>query len=179
MLLILTCCKLAEHVRLAERIPWVTCYRRCGGFLNFAFEISCYRSVFVRGESWMYLQEQSPSVELQPQRRRHPRVQVQCRARIHIGPRHYAGYLDNISVGGARLRTISPIRRVGEINLRLPDLPAMRCRLCWTDAYHAGVEFEVPLQSRQLSFWLSSRANSWSVSDVEITDLANDLRETH
>jgi hypothetical protein len=35
-----------------------------------------------------------------------------------IGSRHYAGYLHNISRGGAKLRTITPIRKVGAVLLR-------------------------------------------------------------
>ena len=41
-------------------------------------------------------------------RREFPRLQIDCRARIRIGNRQYAGYL-HISQGGAKLRTITPI----------------------------------------------------------------------
>ena len=92
------------------------------------------------------------------QRRRFHRIEVQCRARIRIGPRQYAGYIHNVSRGGARLRTISPIRKVGAVILRLPDLPALRCRLCWTDSYHAGVMFELPLSAAELRGWVKSRS---------------------
>ena len=92
------------------------------------------------------------------QRRRHPRYEVQCRARIRIGNRQYAGYIHNISEGGARLRTISSIRRLGNVILRLPDLPPLNCRLTWLDAYHAGVFFELPLAKAELRRWIQSRA---------------------
>lgn len=94
------------------------------------------------------------------QRRQYPRFEVQCRARIIIGTRHYAGYLHNISNGGARLRTISMIGKPGSVTLRLPDLPALRCRLCWTDAYNAGVQFEIGLAMRELRAWLRSRSTT-------------------
>lgn len=92
------------------------------------------------------------------QRRRFPRFAVQCRARILIGKRQYAGYIHNISEGGAKLRTVSSIRRIGKVVLRLPDLPPLRCRLSWTDAYHAGVVFELRLTKAQLRRWVESRA---------------------
>ena len=108
----------------------------------------------------MFLSDQPTCVPPKAQRRRFPRIQIQCRARILIGTRHYAGYLDNIGRGGARLRTISAIRKVGAVVLRLPDLPPLRCRLCWTDSYHAGVMFEMPLTADELRTWMESRSNS-------------------
>ena len=124
----------------------------------------------------MYLSDQLARAPAKSQRRRFVRIQVQCRARILIGTRHYAGYLDNISRGGARLRTISPIRRIGAVQLRLPDLPPLRCRLCWTDAYHAGVMFEIPLTLDQLRHWVASRsslADFFTPTDVaELSELA-------
>lgn len=92
-----------------------------------------------------------------PMRRLHARTGLQCRARIRIGARQYAGYLHNISEGGARLRTITPIRKPGHVVLTLPDMPPIRCELKWTDSYNAGVSFELPLPSRDLSGWLGER----------------------
>lgn len=96
-----------------------------------------------------------PEVGLQ--RRKSPRYEVQCRARIVIGKRHYAGYIHNISQGGAKLRTITPIRKLGEVLLRLPDLPALRCELRWTDSYNAGVAFATTLAARDLARWTAMR----------------------
>lgn len=93
-----------------------------------------------------------------PQRRKHSRQEIQCRARIRIGTRQYAGYIHNISRGGAKLRTITPIRKLGSVILRLPDLQPLRCRLCWTDSFHAGVMFEIALPGRELRQWLQSRS---------------------
>lgn len=90
-------------------------------------------------------------------RRQHRRIEIQCRARIVIGTRHYAGYLHNISRGGAKLRTITPIRKIGSVILTLPDLPPLRCQLKWADSYNAGVAFELPLQRAELSRWANSR----------------------
>lgn len=91
------------------------------------------------------------------QRREFPRYNVQCRARIRIGKRHYSGYALNISQGGAKLRTISPIGRSGEVILRLPDLPPMRCQLRWTGPYDAGVSFNSTLSLPELQRWAQTR----------------------
>ena len=107
------------------------------------------------------------------QRRRFARYDVQCRARIMIGTRHYAGYIDNISIGGARLRTISRIGRLGDVVLRLPDLPALRCKLRWTDAYHAGVSFSSSLSLHELTHWAQSRSGSLAdqIARSEVAEL--------
>lgn len=100
-----------------------------------------------------------PNMRSEPavQRRRFERYNIQCRARIRIGARQYAGYIHNISRGGAKLRTISSIRKPGDVILRLPDLPPLRCRLRWTDAHNAGVLFELTLSRAELSRWVQTR----------------------
>jgi len=105
----------------------------------------------------MYLTTSAARAERPPKRRQFPRHDVQCRARIHIGSCHYAGYLQNISQAGAKLRTITPIRKLGRVLLRLPDLPPLRCQLRWTDAHNVGVSFELGLTRAQLMEWLDSR----------------------
>ena len=114
------------------------------------------------------------------QRRRHPRYEVQCRARIQIGKRQYAGYIHNISESGARLRTISSIRKLGNVILRLPDLPPLKCQLRWTDAYHAGVIFELPLGKAELGGWVRSRAafvklNQGPEPECELVELLDEV----
>ena len=91
-------------------------------------------------------------------RRTFQRHAIQCRARIVIGTRHYAGYLHDISRGGAKLRTITPIGRIGTVLLTLPDLPPIHCRLCWSDSYNAGVAFERVLRGDAIAHWLRGRS---------------------
>lgn len=91
-------------------------------------------------------------------RRQFLRHDVQCRARIMIGQRHYAGYLHNLSRGGARLSTVTRIRNAGDVLLRLPDLPPLRCQLRWSDSHNAGVAFEFFLSSAVLADWINSRS---------------------
>ncbi|HVM38082.1 MAG TPA: PilZ domain-containing protein [Sphingomicrobium sp.] len=105
----------------------------------------------------MELSDQMAAAEPPFKRRLHGRTGLQCRARIKIGARQYAGYLHNISEGGAKLRTITPIRKPGQVVLTLPDLPPINCQLKWTDSYNAGVSFELPLPSHDLCGWLDER----------------------
>lgn len=93
------------------------------------------------------------------QRRATERHEIQCRARIRIGDRHFAGYLHNISVEGAKLRTVSPIRKTGRVMLTLPDLSPMPCELRWNDNYNAGVRFEMPLSREVLAGWAQTRVS--------------------
>lgn len=92
------------------------------------------------------------------QRRECPRYGLQCRANIRIGTRHYAGYIHNISQGGAKLRTISSIGRPGDVILKLPDLPPLRCQLRWTDRHNAGVSFDRKLTKIALRRWVDGRS---------------------
>lgn len=105
----------------------------------------------------MYLSDPTEFVQRPRQRRRTPRLDLQCRARIRIGDRQYAGYIHDISRGGAKLRTISPIRKLGTLTLLLPDLPPLRCRLVWTNAYNAGLAFETSLSAAEFRRWAEGR----------------------
>lgn len=87
------------------------------------------------------------------------RFAAACPARIRIGTRQYFGYLDNISQGGARLRTVSAIRGPGPVVLRLPDLAPLRCAIRWNGAYDAGVSFETPLSLADLRRWARTRVS--------------------
>ena len=68
--------------------------------------------------------DEKAHAQSQQKRRKFPRHVIMCRARIRVGSRQYAGYLHNIGQGGARLRTITPIRRLGKVILRLPCRPS-------------------------------------------------------
>jgi hypothetical protein len=105
----------------------------------------------------MYLQEVQVSSAAKC-RRKSQRHSIQCRAKIQIGKRHYTGYIHNISRAGAKLRTITPIRRVGPVVLTLPDLPPIRCELRWTDSYNAGVQFARALRSAEFAAWAEARS---------------------
>ena len=77
-----------------------------------------------------------------------------------------------ISRGGARLRTITPIGRIGTVLLKLPDLPPLRCRLQWSDSYNAGVAFELLLHRDTIARWLRSRSKTPLECDITQVDVA-------
>ncbi len=99
----------------------------------------------------------SSSINSSPRRRNSPRLGVRCRARIRIGKRHYAGFIDNISDGGVKFTTMTPIREAGPVHLIMPDLPPMRGQIRWMESNGAGVCFELKLDSAMLQDWLGAR----------------------
>ena len=60
---------------------------------------------------------------VRPQRRKSARFEVQCRARIVIGKRHYAGYILDISQRGAKLAAKRP-----QVRQRQEDVAAVADR---------------------------------------------------
>ena len=109
-------------------------------------------------------------------RRRVERIDLRCRARIVIGTRHYAGWIDDISCAGAQLQTLTPIGRLGSVLLRLPDLRPLQCSLHWTNSHKAGVSFELPLSVEEFADWIRDRAELTPhvrrLTIAYITDLA-------
>ncbi len=91
--------------------------------------------------------------------RLHERLTMRCPARVRIGNRQYAAYLENISEGGAKLRTLSPIVDSGKVILQLPDLPPLRGELRWADVLQGGVAFTFLGPSRALEDWIRDRTS--------------------
>lgn len=91
------------------------------------------------------------------QEREFARLGVQARARIRIGKRAYAGYVENISEGGARIVTLTPIRDSGRVIVAVPDLKPLSGDLRWSNGCIGGVRFALRLDSEVLHQWLSLR----------------------
>lgn len=89
--------------------------------------------------------------------RRFARFPVRCRAQIRVGQRHYTGYVDNLSEGGAKLTTFTPIQDTGKVLLRMPDLPPLKGELRWYEGTAAGIAFCLGLSQNQLSEWARNR----------------------
>ena len=110
------------------------------------------------------------------ERRRVQRIDLRRRARIVIGTRHYAGWIDDISPAGAQLQTLTSIGPLGSVFLRLPDLRALQCTLHWSNSHKAGVSFELPLSIEEFSGWVSGRAeltpHMRRLATADITDIA-------
>ena len=85
------------------------------------------------------------------------RPSVQARARIRIGRRAYAGYIENISEGGARIVTLTPIRDSGRVSVTVPDLKPLAGDLRWSDGCVGGVQFRFKLDPAVLHEWLGRR----------------------
>ena len=92
-----------------------------------------------------------------PDQRQFTRVPVKCRARIQIGKRHYTGYVENLSEGGAKLVTFTPIRSSGKVLLRLPDLPPLKGDLRWADGTAGGMAFGRKLTADEVAEWAGNR----------------------
>jgi hypothetical protein len=84
-------------------------------------------------------------------------VPVQARARIRIGKRAYAGYIEDISEAGARIVTLTPIRGSGAVLVQVPDLEPLAAELRWHDGCVAGIRFHLKLDNLLLNHWLSLR----------------------
>ena len=83
---------------------------------------------------------------------------MRCPARVRIGNRQHAAFLENISCGGARLRTFGTIIDQGKVILILPDLPPLRGELRWVDGAAGGVAFALPEESDLVRQWIENRA---------------------
>lgn len=85
------------------------------------------------------------------------RLPVQARARIRIGKRAYAGCIEDISEGGARIVTLTPIRGLGPVVVHMPDLEPLTGEMRWFDGCVAGIRFHLKLDALLLHHWLSFR----------------------
>jgi hypothetical protein len=90
-------------------------------------------------------------------RREFERLNVHARAKIRIGKRAYAGFIENISQGGARIVTVTSIREIAPVSVIVPDLPPMSGTLRWVNGSEAGVQFHLKLNADVLSEWLGRR----------------------
>jgi hypothetical protein len=99
------------------------------------------------------LDQETPSI----QPREFARMAVQARARLRIGNRAYAACIEDISEGGARIVTLTPIRDSGRVLLQVPDLEPLQGDLRWSEGCRAGVQFALKLRPDVLDQWLSLR----------------------
>ena len=90
-------------------------------------------------------------------RRRSPRVAVDCPASLRINARFHYGRIAELSSGGARFRGSARVKKTGPALLNLPDLPPMRADVAWLGANECGLVFEEPIPEEALRRWLASR----------------------
>jgi hypothetical protein len=97
---------------------------------------------------------------IKPAGRRFDRRPIRCPARVMIGRRQYAGFVENASEGGVKICTHSTIVPHEKVVLHLPDLPPIRAQLRWSTGHEAGIAFPFELGGmslERLMDWLEAR----------------------
>lgn len=94
----------------------------------------------------------------QGQRLRGPRVEVRCPAKLRVRARPMKGIILDISEGGAKVETHTPLNPNDRLTIAIPDLPPLAAAVRWTDAFLAGVAFEEPVPFEVLADWLRERS---------------------
>lgn len=92
------------------------------------------------------------------------RLQLRCPVRIRIGNRQYAAYLENISEGGAKIWTLSPITDHGKVQLTIPDMPLLRGDLRWAGIHEAGLRFAILEYASLVQRWVHERKGARSAA---------------
>ena len=90
-------------------------------------------------------------------RRRSPRVAVDCPASLRVNARFHYGRIADLSSGGARFRGPARLKKTGPALLTLPDLPPLRARIAWLGERECGLDFEEPIPDEALRRWLAAR----------------------
>lgn len=90
-------------------------------------------------------------------RRRSPRVAVDCPASLRVNARFHYGRVVELSSGGARFRGLARLKKTGPALLNLPDLPPMRAQVAWFGENECGLVFEEPIPDEALRRWLAAR----------------------
>ena len=93
------------------------------------------------------------------QRRVLPRVKVGSRGRLKVGSRSFGVVLQDISQGGARVQSNSPITDTGDVVLTLPGLPPIGGVIRWVGGTEIGVSFNECLPFERLGQWIEARRN--------------------
>lgn len=94
-----------------------------------------------------------------PRRRRSsPRVTAVARGLLRTNGRTLAVELRDIGAFGAKIRTGTTSKRLGPFAmLILPDLPAIKAFVRWTDGDEIGLAFEAPLPIQIVAGWVDGR----------------------
>lgn len=90
-----------------------------------------------------------------------PRIEVSCRGRLKLGSQSFSVELQDISQGGAKLKTQRPLVDKGDAVLTLPDLPAIAGVVRWVGGTDVGISFNECIPFEQLARWIQAhRARS-------------------
>ena len=91
------------------------------------------------------------------ERRRMPRVEVACPARLEIGPRNLLVTVRDISQGGAKIEAPFPVAPEQDFVLTPEGLPPLAGTVRWTEGGSAGISFAPELEWQVMMPWLRAR----------------------
>ncbi|MGZ8283202.1 MAG: PilZ domain-containing protein [Allosphingosinicella sp.] len=91
------------------------------------------------------------------ERRRMPRVEVSCPARLETGSRNLLVAIRDIAQGGAKIESPFPVAVDDKVVLTPEGLPPLTGVVRWANDKVAGIEFEPELQWQDLMPWLRGR----------------------
>jgi hypothetical protein len=95
---------------------------------------------------------------MQPgERRRMPRVEVACPARLEVGPRNLLVTVRDISQGGAKIESPFPVAPEQVVVLTPEGLQPLTGKVVWADGRLAGLNFEPEIDWQALMPWLRAR----------------------
>ena len=88
-------------------------------------------------------------------RRTAPRVTTDLRACVRTGGVKHSATVCDLSMIGARLRTVQPISFGDTTIIEIPGLPSLSAHLRWSDRSEYGVSFQTPLPMQIIADLLS------------------------
>lgn len=92
-----------------------------------------------------------------------PRIEISCHGSLKLGSRSCSIELQDISQGGAKVMTPTPLAGKGDVILVLPDLPPVAGLVRWIGGNEVGISFNECLPFDQLARWIRERRATPSV----------------
>lgn len=90
-------------------------------------------------------------------RRAVPRINVECPGRLSTGLRSFEIMLQDISQGGASVRSEIPVPEMCNVLLCLPDLPPVSGVARWNNGKTVGISFNECVAFERLARWIQMR----------------------
>ncbi len=85
------------------------------------------------------------------------RIAIAVEASLCLGAVFRRVEVEDISLGGIRVRLAETLALGTRVLVTLPGLPNLAGVLRWQSGGHAGIAFEAPLELDTLAFWLAER----------------------
>lgn len=93
-----------------------------------------------------------------------PRIELSCRGKLKMGDRSYDIELQDISQGGAKVKTQTPLVDKGNALLSLAELPPVAGVVRWVGGTDVGISFNECIPFDRLARWIQERRVVSSVS---------------